>query len=246
VVHHRRRRSSLTRPPRASAPLAAALIVAATLTPSLAAAEVGLGVAVASDDRFRGVSLSDGDPVASVNISYDASGGLYGGLSGLAIYQGGTGVRPLGFVANLGYAAHLNNGASWDVGVSDSEIDLTVEKRYAANYAEVYVGLSRGDFSAHLYYSPNYLTTQTQTLYAEADGAWRPARRWRLFAHVGALAPLQTCHGCGRVDVQAGVAREISHLTLSLAVSATDATPIYPPTYRQARAAATVSAAWFF
>jgi uncharacterized protein (TIGR02001 family) len=234
------------RPPHASAPLAAALLLVAILTPSLAAAEVGLGVAVVSDDRFRGVSLSDGDPVASVNVSYDSDGGLYGGLSGLAVYQEGTGVRPLGFVANLGYAARLASGASWDVGVSDTEIDLTVEKRYAANYTEIYAGLSRGDFSAHVYYSPYYLTTQTQTLYAEADGAWRPARRWRLFAHAGVLTPLQSCHGCARLDAQVGVAHEISHLTLSLAVSATNATPVYPPTYRQARAAATVSAAWFF
>src|SRR5258708_12137380 len=44
-------------------------------------AEVGLSAEVDSDDRVRGVSLSDGNPILSLNLTYDHVGGTYGGLS---------------------------------------------------------------------------------------------------------------------------------------------------------------------
>jgi hypothetical protein len=44
--------------------------------------------------------------------------------------------------------------------------------------------------SAHVYYSPSPLVSAARTLYAEANGAARPARAWRLFAHAGVLTSL--------------------------------------------------------
>ena len=212
---------------------------------------MGLSAEVASDDRVRGLSLSDSDAVASLNITYDAHTGVYAGLSALAVWREGEGPRPLGYTADIGYARRLGGG-SWDIGVSDSEVDLTLDKRYAANYTEVYAGYSRDDLSFHLYYSPNYLTSGSSTLYAEANAAWRPARHWRLTGHVGVLTPLGLCERaawgghCERVDVRGGVTREFSQLELGLAVTALDHRATYPRGYRQAPDTVVLSAAWFF
>ena len=75
-----------------------------------AVAEVGATVSVFSEARFRAYSLSAGRPVASLDLSYDDPGGLYGGLSATAVMGGEDSFRPLGLVLNGGYAKRLSSG----------------------------------------------------------------------------------------------------------------------------------------
>ena len=116
-----------------------------------AAAQVAVSAQLESDDRFRGVSLSAGEPALSVTVAYDHSTGLYGGLTGVLAATRHSGVQPLGYVAYLGYAGRLGGDASWDVGVSNSEDVVYLNKRDTQNYTEVYAGVSKGDLSAHVY-----------------------------------------------------------------------------------------------
>ena len=46
-----------------------------------AQAEVGLSAEVDSDDRVRGVSFSNGNPVFSLNLTYDHASGAYAGIT---------------------------------------------------------------------------------------------------------------------------------------------------------------------
>ena len=56
----------------------AALLLAAM---GPAHAQLGASVAVDSDYRFRGVTLSESGPTARASFNYDAANGCYGGAS---------------------------------------------------------------------------------------------------------------------------------------------------------------------
>jgi uncharacterized protein (TIGR02001 family) len=213
-------------------------------------AQVGVSAQVQSDYRVRGVSLSDGNPIASASVSYDHSSGAYGGLTGVFVTTDHSGVQVLGYVAYLGYAGRLNHDASWDVGVTNSDATVYLAKRYSSNYTEIYAGLAGHDLSVHVYYSPRYILYDGATLYVDVNGAFRPLSHWRVFGHVGVLSRLSPVSSPyadhTRVDLRAGVAREFRHFELNLAWTTTGPTPVYPPGYEQARNAVVASAAFFF
>jgi uncharacterized protein (TIGR02001 family) len=213
-------------------------------------AEVGVSAALESDDRLRGVSLSDGNPVFSLNVSYDHKSGIYGGVSATAVATDHSGVEMLGDVVYIGYARKIDAVASWDVGITNNNVSVYPDTIYRYNYTEFYTGITGNDISAHVYYSPRYVGGGARTLYAELNGAWRPARRWRLFAHVGVLTSLGggdlTYAGHTAFDGRAGVAREFGRFELSLAWTTTSAVPYFPPDYRQSRDALVLGAVYNF
>jgi uncharacterized protein (TIGR02001 family) len=213
-------------------------------------AELGASVALESDDRLRGVSLSDGNAVLSLNVTYDHASGLYGGVSGTAVATDRSGVEWLGDVVYVGYAHRLDAETSWDVGVTNSNVSVYPDTAYRYNYTEVYGGITRNNISAHIYYSPRYIGGGAATLYAEVNGAWRPAKRWRLFAHVGVLNSLggggRTYAGHTLFDGRAGVAREFGRYEVHLAWTTTSAAAYFPPGYRQARNALVLGAVYNF
>jgi uncharacterized protein (TIGR02001 family) len=210
---------------------------------------VGVSAAVESDYRVRGVSFSDGNPVLSLNLAYDHQSGVYGGVSATAVATHHLGVEILGDVVYLGYAGHMDAETSWDVGVTNSNVSVYPDIAYRYNYTELYAGVTRNGISAHVYYSPHYLGGGAQTLYAEVNGAWRPARRWRLFAHVGVLTSLGgglTYTGHTLFDARVGVAREFGRCELHLAWTTTSAVPYFPPGYPQSRNALVFGAIYNF
>ena len=227
--------------------------LAAALLLGLAApaqAQVGASVQVQSDYRFRGVSLSDGDPTASLSLSYDHASGAYGGLTGVFVATDHSGLQALGYVAYLGYAGRLKHDASWDVGVTNSDATVYLDKRYESNYTEIYAGLTKDNVSVHVYYSPRYILYDGATLYVDLNGALRPLSHWRVFGHVGVLSrlsPVSTPYADHtRLDLRAGVAREFRHFELNLAWTTTGPEPVYPPGYEQSRDAVVASAVFFF
>jgi len=218
------------------------------LAPS-AQAQVAFSAAVDSDDRYRGVSLSAAEPTLSFGASYDHASGAYGGVTGIAVATRHAGWQALGYVAYLGYAGRLEPGTSWDVGVTNSQDMVYLYKHYVTNYTEIYAGYSRNNLSAHVYYSPNYLS-DSSTLYFELDGAVRPARGWRLFGHAGVLEPLDAERRRyappTRFDLRIGVARELRHSEISLAWTTTTPAPRYPQGVPQSRDALVVGASYHF
>ena len=185
------------------------------------AAQVAIEAAVQTDYRVRGYSVSDGEPTASVSVSYDDPAGFY--LGGLAIgrIRDGDPVL-LGFQGGLGYAVRLAPRLSLDGGIARTQYLYGYGTSRNYDYTEAYLGLALPSVSARLSYSPDYYSEDTPTLYAELDAGFEPAPDWFLSAHAGALtyldgAPLYSSRT--RYDWRLGASRQIGsygiHLDLS-------------------------------
>lgn len=215
-----------------------------------AAAQVGVSVSADSDDRFRGVSLSDGKPVVSAAIAYDHDSGAYGGASVIGVEGPASDPRVLGYIGYVGYSARARSGLAWDLGITQARYRAPARGGYAADYTEIYAGLGTDRLSARLYYSPNYFGEGGQTLYADADGAVRLAKHWRLFSHLGVLTSLgeQARFGAHRalIDVRAGVALALGRGELRLAWTAITPKLYYPSGYPEPRDGLVVGATYGF
>jgi len=215
-----------------------------------ASAQMAGRAALESDYRVRGVSFSDGRPVASLTLSYDHASGAYLGATGLIGAADGAGVRALGYQVDLGYARQTASGLGWDVGLTQTGFSEYRGSEHEIRYSEIYAGIVRRNLSAHLYYSPSYLGGHVRTLYAEVDGAIRPAPRWRLFAHAGLLTPLSRDDGAPppgtQYDLRAGAAVEVRAAELRLAWTHVGPGSPYPAELPRSRDAVVVSASYAF
>ncbi len=222
-------------PGRAAGLLAAVLFCIAN--PALA--QVGASVSVVSDYLYRGASLSDGQPAASLGISYDHASGAYGGLTVSAVKTRDSGFQPLGYVAVIGYAHRVGDAASWDVGVINREVSVYFDRRYSYNYSEIFAGFSKRNISTHIYFAPKYNRRNESTVYVDLDGVLRPKDGWRLLGHVGVtttLSPDNTpFEHPTRFDLRAAVARAFGNGEVQLAGIINSPRPEYPEGRRQRR-----------
>jgi len=230
---------------RRSALLAAPLLLLA----APAQAQFGASVGLQSDYVYRGHSLSERRPSLSLNLAYDHPGGAYAGATLIAPVAHDEDLSRLGIVGYAGYAAALGSGPSIDLGVSASDLIGYRYPKHRVSYQEVYAGLVGDHLSFHVHYSPDYFQTGAKTLYTDLDGAIRPTDAWRIFAHLGAITPLDAPRGPGsrkeRYDVSLGVARAAPHSEVSLAwVNAAPAPRAEGKP--QDRAAVVLSLAYFF
>jgi uncharacterized protein (TIGR02001 family) len=228
----------------------ALLALAAFAWAGAAQAETAFSAAVSSDYRFRGISLSDGRPALTASFNYDAEGGGYVGLTGVAAATAHNGFQALGYQAYAGYARRLGSGDSWDVGVAHTDITEYYRPPYAVRYSEVYAGWAGRNLSAHVYYSPSYLGERVATVYANLDGSITPSPDWRLFAHAGVLTPVTRRAGSDlrnpQYDARVGVARRIRSVELQLSGVTVGPDADYPANHPQKREAVVLSAAYYF
>lgn len=175
-----------------------------------------------SDDRFRGFSLSDGHPVAILELSYDAPDGLYAAASGTLVASSADGVRPLGLEVGGGYAKRLSAGLTIDVGAVHSEYSEYSGLTSYRSYSEAYVGVAGKLLSSRIAFSPRYLGGGA-TSYAEVDGHLPAPLDFMIEGHAGVLVPLYS-HGYGggsgrRFDWEVGLARPLGRFSLHAAVT---------------------------
>lgn len=184
-----------------------------------AAADVGAVISLFSDERFRGYSLSEGRPVAVLDLAYDDPSGFYVDASGTGVLQSGH-PSPLGLELNGGYAKRLKSETTLDFGVTSSTYSHYSRSKAAKSYAEIYAGISRGGLSSRIFFSPHYFESGLWTAYGEVNGSFSPAHKWGLDGHVGMLLPLKTPSGNERYraafDWRLGVTRELGPLSLHL------------------------------
>jgi len=200
--------------------------LASVLGAPAAWAQFSGSVAVLSDYRFRGLSLSDNSATPQLTMNYDSDAGWYAGAmaSHATLEESGTAQ----LIAYGGYAQRLPGGLGWEAGATQ-----TVFTRVSAdNYLEAYVGVSGEQVSARLYYSPRYFGRPAQTLYAEANGFLRLGETLRLVAHIGLLRALGGEDNIGplsghRYDYRLGLATRLGDIDLQLA-RATRAAYRYP------------------
>ncbi|HEX7113295.1 MAG TPA: TorF family putative porin [Mizugakiibacter sp.] len=160
-----------------------AIVLCALLCAGEAYAQVSGSVTLLSDFRYRGISLSDGDPAAQIALNWDGPGGAYAGaLASSARLDGDSGTRTQ-LAPYLGYAHRLRPGLSWDVGV----IDAIFVGGHDYDYADVYAGLAGERFGLRLHYAHRYFGEGPPVLYAEGNGSLPLSLRLRLLGHVGVL-----------------------------------------------------------
>lgn len=186
---------------------------------SAARAEVGAVVSAFSDARFRGVSVSHGDPVGILDLSYDDPSGTYAAASGTLVASS-EGVKPLSLQLNAGYAKELRPGVTFDLGVVQSKYSRYSTTVHGSTYTEVYAGLTRKSLTARVHFSPHYFETGRWTLYGELNQGLALTRKLSLNSHVGMLLPLRSDHGREahrQVDWRLGLDRQLGRFALHAA-----------------------------
>jgi uncharacterized protein (TIGR02001 family) len=226
------------------------------VTTGSAGAQVAGSVGIQNTYRLRGYSISDGHPVATLDLSYDHSSGVYVDLSALAEFEDDASPEFLGYIANVGYAHRIGPQLSVDGGVVRTQFShYAVGQSSDAHYTDLYVGIAGRGLSAHLHYSPDYYRSGIATLYGEVDGAVKPAEKWQLTGHVGALGYLSypgnpayyRYYRATHYDWRAGVARELGRISLHADLSGGGPNPIQTSrTGWHQGTALTVGARWVF
>ncbi|MBV9889933.1 MAG: hypothetical protein JO090_03490 [Rhizobacter sp.] len=222
--------------------LAAALVGGAIV--QSAHAQLGTTIGVDSDYRYRGVTLSHSNPSPRLTLNFDGADRWYAGASATraALLEHGTYAQ---LTAYAGWLAGAAGGASVELGALGSHFVGNA----GYDFAEAYVGLLAREWSARVYFSPDYYGRDVATAYAELNAHVALDERSRAFAHVGTLVPLQSIAGDAgkaRADLSVGAGIVVRGWDLhALAVAATRGGP-YPAVYNGRRAAGVVGAAFSF
>ena len=161
------------------------LCLCVLLASGAAQAQLGASVAIESDNRFRGVSLSDGQPGLRISASYDHDSGLFAGAAATRVefMPGRHSVQLLGYAGAVVRAAP---GLNVELGATSST--FSGNTRY--DYSEFFAGSSGERWSLRAYYAPDYFGFGQATVYAEFDANTPLNPRLRAFGHVGALTSL--------------------------------------------------------
>ncbi|MBV8211157.1 MAG: hypothetical protein JO133_13970 [Burkholderiaceae bacterium] len=225
-----------------------ALALLTALAASGSLAQVSGTASIASDDRFRGVSLTHGRPAAQMEVTYDDASGWYAGAFGSNVEFDPADGQQAQISGYGGYALRLQRGWSADAGAAYS----TFSKDSDYRYLELHAGVSNEAASARLYYSPNYFGGSIHTLYAELNGSYRISERFRLIGHAGLLqafsgATDRTGGTHPHADFLAGAEIQIAALRLQLGrVFADGANSIYPVVSDQAHGVLVARLSWSF
>jgi uncharacterized protein (TIGR02001 family) len=151
-------------------------------------AQVTAEAGLQNDYRYRGYSLTDGNPVATVTLGYDDPSGVYAGGNLVGTFDDGE-PELVAAQGTLGYAARVSPELSIDAGVSRTEYGAYVFGD-AVHYTEVYLGLATRNVATRVRYSPDYYRSDWETLYVEIDGGLEVAPDWFVDAHAGQLTYL--------------------------------------------------------
>lgn len=192
------------------------LLVCSAAVP--ASARTGFAASIVSDARFRGYSLSEGHPVATLAFSNDDSLGLYLGGSVSAVLRHSGAPAPYALQADAGYGTELAPGTSIDLGITHTSYTQYSSRSRGAGYTEAYAGIVHGGLSSTIYVSPDYFIHGRWTAYGEVNGHMSLGGKWSLDGHVGALAnlhtPARTDVNRPGVDWSAGVTRQFGRISL--------------------------------
>jgi uncharacterized protein (TIGR02001 family) len=224
-----------------------ALAILLALCAFEASAQLSATASILSDYRYRGISLSGGDPAAQLGLAYDDPSGVYAGFFASSVQFAISAHRELQMVPYAGYARRLASGWSAEVGAEYA----TFTGPGSYDYAELYVGIAGEQLSARLYYAPRYFGRESGAFYAELNGAQALTDRIRVLAHVGMLVnrgdyPQYGPSDRRLVDGRLGVAVDIEALTFQASwVGVNSANTGYPVAHGR-KNTAVVALSWTF
>ena len=103
---------------------------------------------IVSDYRYRGLSLSDGEPGLQAGLVWDRDDGWYAGVFAATTRIGGRdGVQAISY---LGRAWRLRSGRSWEAGIQY----VAFTSDHGEDYRELYLGLASDRWNVRLHYEP--------------------------------------------------------------------------------------------
>ena len=183
-------------------------------TAGSASAQVAVDVSVASDNDFRGNSLSNHTAVVALAAAFDHPDGWFAGaLASEARFRSDHRTSPQ-LVTDAGYAQRLSSGLSWEVGATATFFP----NASIYNYSEVFAGLAADTWSTRLYVSPEYYGQHARSEYLEFNLARPLGERLRLLGHVGAQHSRTAVHygSATTFDVRFGVSAQFGFGQLQL------------------------------
>lgn len=162
------------------ASLAAALAFA---TP--AHAQLAAHVSVDSNAMFRGETISDDDPAASIEASFDHESGFFAGAS-ISFAAGQDDPRVVASTQYIGYSARRDR-TSFEIGVVHRNYGSAniADTAYRGDYFEGFVGVRRKNVNLRIYMSPNYLVDGSNTFYGDANVHIAKVGKWSFAGHGG-------------------------------------------------------------
>lgn len=197
-------------------PLVLFAVAASTNVP--AHSQLAATVAVQNDLRFRARSLSEGDPVATVTLNYDDASGAYIGTNATVRLTGDAGPGLLGQQAFAGFATHVSEQASIDVGVTGYRYTRLYSGRSRDEYVEVYAGVTGRNASVYMSFTPDYFDRGVPVIHLNAALSVPVASRLQLYGSIGALVQTSGPPRLGgesqRYDAAIAISREVGRLTL--------------------------------
>jgi uncharacterized protein (TIGR02001 family) len=207
-------------------------------------AQWSASVAVDSDYRFRGVSLSESSPGLRAAVNYDAQNRCYGGASATRVEL----ARGDPYAQLLGYAGCVlgaDGAHPFELGATFSH--FTGDSSY--DFAEGYVGVLAQRWGARVHFAPDYFGRHVSTVYAELDVHTLLDEHWRVFGHLGGIVRISGDGGGesrSRVDVRFGGGWVWRALDLQVSWLAASRGGPYPAVYDKSRSAWVATASYSF
>jgi uncharacterized protein (TIGR02001 family) len=149
---------------------------------SLAHAEVTGTITAVSDYDFRGISQSAGDPALQGSIDWAGESGLSAGIWASTVDFGPGTDSDVEIDLYAGYEMSLSDDLSWNIG---GVYYLYQGDGDDIDYLEISTGLSYKDFSAKVWYSPDFLNSDETAWYLEANYSFALPQDFSLDLHAG-------------------------------------------------------------
>jgi len=189
-----------------------------------ASAQVAGNISLASDEIFRGETISRGDPALSLALSVDTPEGLFAG-AGASIAAGKHDPRLSAAVQYAGYAIRRDR-TSFEIGLIHRHYHSVFESDVRRDFFEGYAGVTHGALKARIYVSPDYHRGGHASYYAEVNARLLSVERWSLDGHAGlALTPHESLSGHTRLkdhyDWRIQASRPVGPLFVSLGIAGT-------------------------
>ncbi|HEY8010644.1 MAG TPA: TorF family putative porin [Rudaea sp.] len=210
------------------------LVLLGCLLAGNALAQVSAEVSIASDNIFRGISLTENRAAPALDLAFDSSAGWFaGGMVSTTQFYGQTHASAEG-ILDVGYAQAMSSGLTWEAGATYS-----IFSNFTFwNYSEIFVGLLSENWNARLYYSPNYFGRHERTLYAEFNYSHALGDRLRLLSHLGALQGSSkfATSNPRTLDASLGLGAKLGSVNMQLNwVTTNRASSLYPIAFADSR-----------
>jgi uncharacterized protein (TIGR02001 family) len=164
-----------------------------------ASAEISITPTLTSDYDFRGISQTSRDPAFQLGLTYTGETGMYFGLWGSNVDFDiePAALDPFGASTEIDvFAGYAGGDPEEGVGYDLGAIYYSYPNAGDGNFPEVYAGMSKGFFSAKIWYSWNFNASGDTAYYLDTNLNLPAAEGFSLVGHLG--------HSGGEYWTQAG------------------------------------------